>query len=143
MTQIKGKSVLVTGGGSGIGLAVAAGFLAEGARVAITGRDAGKLRKAADSLAGGDRLIYHAADVGVPEQVEALTKKVSERFGQIDILVNNAGMNIKARTLRQLTAESWRQLISANLDGAFYCTQAVLPQMFERHDGLVIFISSI
>src|SRR5262249_26217025 len=65
------------------------------------------------------------------------------RLGRIDILVNNAGLNIKQRAFRELTPETWQLLVGANLDGAFYCMHAVLPQMLERRDGLIINVSSI
>jgi NADP-dependent 3-hydroxy acid dehydrogenase YdfG len=143
MSRLAGKTTLVTGGGSGVGLAVARRFLQEGAKVAITGRDEAKLRRAADELKGGDRLAYFAANVADPRQVEALVRRVGERFGPVDILVNNAGTNIKERAVRQLTPENWRLLIGANLDGAFYCVHAVLPAMLERQDGLIINISSV
>jgi NADP-dependent 3-hydroxy acid dehydrogenase YdfG len=143
MTRLNGKAVLITGGGSGIGLAAARLLLAEGARVAISGRDEAKLRRAADSLAAGDRLIYRAADVGDAAQVEALVKHVTERFKAIDILVNNAGMNVKERAIRELTPASWRTQVQTNLDGAFFCIHAVLPQMLARRDGLIININSV
>ncbi len=143
MSKLTSKTALVTGGGSGIGLAVAQAFLHEGARVAITGRDEGKLRRAAEALAGGERLAFVAADVADPQQVQQLVQRVTQRYGRIDILVNNAGTNIKQRRLRELTTETWQLLLRANLDGAFYCLHAVLPQMLERHDGLIINISSI
>jgi NADP-dependent 3-hydroxy acid dehydrogenase YdfG len=143
MNPLKGKTVLVTGGGSGIGLAVARKFLEQHARVAITGRNEAKLRCAAEALEGGDRLTHHACDVTDPAQVQALVGHVVGRFGPVDVLVNNAGLNVKERTLRQLTPESWSRLIRANLDGAFYCIHAVLPAMLQRRDGLVINVSSI
>jgi NAD(P)-dependent dehydrogenase (short-subunit alcohol dehydrogenase family) len=143
MNTLSGQSVLITGGGSGIGLAAARLFLAEGARVAIAGRDADKLRRAADSLNGGDRLIHRPADVTDPEQVRQLVEDVNRRFGRIDVLVNNAGLNIKERTLRELTPERWRRLLAGNLEGAFHCMQAVLPSMRERRDGLIINVNSI
>ncbi|HXG10917.1 MAG TPA: SDR family oxidoreductase [Gemmataceae bacterium] len=143
MSRLAMKRALVTGGGSGIGLAVARLFLQEGASVAITGRDEAKLRRAADELAGGDRLLYHPADVADPRQVNDLIRRITERFGGVDILVNNAGINIKERSVRQLTPESWDRIIRANLDGAFYCIHAVLPQMLQRRDGLIINISSV
>jgi NADP-dependent 3-hydroxy acid dehydrogenase YdfG len=143
MSRLTGKVALVTGGGSGIGLATAGLLLKEGASVAIAGRDAGKLEKAANQLAGGARLIHQSTDVTDPAQVAALAKRVTLHFGKIDILVNNAGLNIKKRTFRELTVESWQHLVRANLDGTFYCIQAVLPQMLERRDGLIINISSI
>jgi NAD(P)-dependent dehydrogenase (short-subunit alcohol dehydrogenase family) len=75
--------------------------------------------------------------------VEALVREVTARFGGIDILVNNAGLNIKERTFRELTPESWRRLVAANLDGAFYCMKAVVPQMRQRQDGLIVNVNSI
>src|SRR4029077_20163046 len=95
MSRLSGKTALVTGGGSGIGLAVARAFLQEGARVIISGRNEDKLAQAARHLQGGDRLSYHAADVGDPEQVRRLVEEATRRGGRIDILVNNAGLNIK------------------------------------------------
>ena len=143
MSILSGKTALITGGGSGIGLAVARSFLQEGARVAITGRNAEKLKTAAKALAAGDRLTFHATDVADPAQVKSLVTAVMEHFGRIDILVNNAGTNLKERTFRKLTPETWQQLLRANLDGAFYCIHAVLPQMLERHDGVIVNVNSI
>jgi NAD(P)-dependent dehydrogenase (short-subunit alcohol dehydrogenase family) len=140
---LQGKTALVTGGGSGIGLAVARLFLDEGARVVISGRDETKLRRAADFLAGGERLAFFPADVADEGQVQGLVRRALERFGAIDILVNNAGVNIKERSFRQLTPETWRKLLRANLDGAFYCIHAVLPHMLQRHSGLIVNINSI
>jgi NADP-dependent 3-hydroxy acid dehydrogenase YdfG len=141
--KLADKIALVTGGGSGIGLAVARGFLEEGARVAISGRDPEKLRRAADDLKAGDRLLWHAADVGKADQVQDMVRRVQSGFGSIDILVNNAGTNIKRRTFREITLAAWRELIEANLDGAFYCVHAVLPEMLKRRDGVIININSI
>jgi NADP-dependent 3-hydroxy acid dehydrogenase YdfG len=143
MSNLTNKVVLVTGGGSGIGLAVARDFLADGARVAITGRDVAKLRRAAEQLCGGDRLIFHAADVSDPESVHSLVATVTKRLGPIDILVNNAGTNIKARTFKELTPETWKLLVGANMDGAFYCMREVVPQMAARGCGLIINVNSI
>jgi NADP-dependent 3-hydroxy acid dehydrogenase YdfG len=143
MSALKDKGVLVTGGGSGIGLAVARLFLEAGSKVAIAGRNADRLRRAADTLHGGDRLSTFAADVASAEQAEKLVRDATAKMGRIDILVNNAGANIKARTFRELTPESWNYLLGANLQGAFHCTRAVLPAMRERKDGLIIYINSI
>lgn len=142
MQAFDGTRVLITGGGSGIGLATARAFLTAGARVAIAGRDAGKLKAAADELKN-DRLLTHAADATDVAQVRTLVDAVTKAFGDIDILVNNAGANIKARTVRELTPESWDHLIKANLDSAFYCIHAVLPRMLEREHGMIVNISSV
>ena len=116
MSKLVGKTALVTGGGSGIGLATAKLLLAEGAQVAISGRDAAKLRRAVEGLQGGDRLFSHAADVSKPEQVAALVAAVTAKFGRLDILVNNAGTNIKERAFQKLTPESWKLLLGADLE---------------------------
>src|SRR5215472_1119712 len=100
MSKLTGKVVLVTGGGSGIGLAAARLLLDEGARVAITGRNEDKLHRAAVALNAGERLIHQAADVADMGQVETLVQEGTARLGRIDILVNNAGLNIKERTFR-------------------------------------------
>jgi NAD(P)-dependent dehydrogenase (short-subunit alcohol dehydrogenase family) len=142
MSRLTGKTALVTGGGSGIGLAVARTFLVEGARVAIAGRDPDRLRRAAEELAGGDRVMHQPCDVTDPQAVAGLVHAVNDRLGPIDILVNNAGLNIKERSFRELSPQSWRRLLAANLDGAFYCMHAVVPQMRQR-GGLIININSI
>jgi NADP-dependent 3-hydroxy acid dehydrogenase YdfG len=143
MSRLTNKTALITGGGSGIGLASAHLFVQEGARVVITGRDAAKLNAAARTLGTADRVLALPCDVSDPRQVEALVKAVTARFGPVDILVNNAGLNLKQRSIRELTIESWDLLIRANLDGAFYCIHAVLPAMLERKDGLIINVSSV
>jgi NADP-dependent 3-hydroxy acid dehydrogenase YdfG len=143
MSQLAGKGVLVTGGGSGIGLATARLLQGVGAKVAITGRTEGKLRDAAAALNAGERLVWHAADLADPGLVERLVRDVTSRLGAIDVLVNNAGVNIKDRQFSQLTPETWRQLVAGNLDAAFLCTHAVLPQMRQRGAGLIINVNSI
>jgi NAD(P)-dependent dehydrogenase (short-subunit alcohol dehydrogenase family) len=142
MGRLDDRTALVTGGGSGIGLAVARALLAEGAKVAITGRTADKLRTAAESLAGGDRVFWHAADLSEPGPARDLVARVRDRLGPIDILVNNAGLNVKERGFRELTPENWDLLVRGNLYGAFYVTQAAWPQLAERR-GLVVAINSV
>jgi NADP-dependent 3-hydroxy acid dehydrogenase YdfG len=143
MSKLTGKVALITGGGSGVGAATAKLFLQEGAQVAISGRDGEKLRKTAEAIQGGSKLIFEACDVTNPDSVNALITKVTQTFGKIDILVNNAGTNLKARKMRELSIDAWNQLIRTNLDGAFYCIKAVLPQMLERKDGVIVNINSI
>jgi NADP-dependent 3-hydroxy acid dehydrogenase YdfG len=141
MTMLANQSIIITGGGSGIGLAAAKLFLEQGARVAITGRDADKLRRAAESLGGN--VLHHTADVGDAGQVQALVDRVLQTFGGLDILVNNAGANLKERAMRQMTPQRWHQMMQANLDGAFHCVLAAMPHFLERQKGLVINVNSI
>jgi NADP-dependent 3-hydroxy acid dehydrogenase YdfG len=143
MSRLAGRVAVVTGGGSGVGKAVAAAFLREGAKVVISGRDKAKLDAAAAELGAGDRVFAVACDVAVADQCRTLIETATKHFGRVDVLVNNAGTNLKHRAIRELTPEAWDKLIRANLDGAFYCTHYVLPQMFERRDGVVVNLVSI
>lgn len=143
MSKLTGRTAVVTGGGSGVGKAVAAGLLAEGANVVISGRDGAKLSAAAAELGGGNRVHTIACDVAVADQCRQLIEQATARLGKIDVLVNNAGMNLKARTIRELTPEAWDSLIDTNLNGAFYCTHFALPQMLERKDGVVVNLVSV
>ena len=140
MSKLKGKTVLVTGGGSGIGAASAKALLDEGANVAIAGRDQKKLDELAKSLGN---VLAVSCDVSDKDQVKSLIDTVTKKLGPIDILVNNAGTNLKERTFRELTPESWDKLIRTNLDGAFYTIHAVFPSMLARKDGLIINIVSV
>ena len=143
MQSLTGSSVLITGGGSGIGLATAKLFLEAGAAVAIAGRSKQKLDAGAKTLSSPARLSCHAADISEPEQAKSLVQTVEKKLGKIDILVNNAGTNVKDRSFRQLTPEVWQKLLRTNLDGAFYCIHAAFPGMLARKQGLIININSI
>jgi NADP-dependent 3-hydroxy acid dehydrogenase YdfG len=142
MSGLANQVAIVTGGGSGIGLAVARRMLGLGMRVAIGGRSAPKLTKATEELAGGERLAAFPVDVTNAAQVREFVGKVVSRWGRLDVLVNNAGLNIKERSLRELTPERWDLLVRTNLDSAFYCIYEVLPIMRRQQAGLVINISS-
>ena len=143
MSALSGKVAVVTGGGSGVGKAVARLFLANGAKVAIAGRDLKKLEAAAAEFDAGDAVMAMPADISVADECDTLIAAATNRFGKVDILVNNAGTNLKARTLRELTPDAWDKMIRANLDGAFYCMKAVLRQMFERRDGVIVNVVSV
>ncbi|MBA4187991.1 MAG: oxidoreductase [Planctomycetaceae bacterium] len=143
MSKLAGKVAVITGGGSGVGKATAALFLKEGAKVVIAGRDAAKLAAVAAELKAGDNLRTVPTDVTKAEQCQALIDAATKAFGRVDVLVNNAGTNIKDRTMRELTPESWDMMIRTNLDGAFYCTKAVLQQMFDRKDGVIVNVVSV
>ena len=142
MNVLAKQVCLVTGGGSGIGLATAKRLLQQGARVAIAGRSKEKLADAAKQLAS-DNLATYPVDVADADAVQKMVDAIVARWGGVDVLVNNAGLNIKKRTLRELTPEAWNQLIRTNLDGAFYCIHAVLPVMRRQQCGLIVNISSV
>jgi NADP-dependent 3-hydroxy acid dehydrogenase YdfG len=145
MKRLTGKTAIITGGGSGVGLAIAKAYADEGANVVIAGRDAAKLADAAKQLGGtvGGTVVAMACDVSQAKECEQLIAAATKQFGQVDILVNNAGTNLKDRAIRELTPESWDKLIRANLDGTFYCTHYALPQMLARKDGVIVNIVSV
>src|SRR5437868_156685 len=116
MSALQNKVVLITGGGSGIGLATARLFIEKGAKVAISGRNSTKLADNTKGLATRDRLFLQASDVSDPAQVQTLVHNVAKHFGPVEILVNSAGTNLKNRTFRELTPESWQKLLRTNLD---------------------------
>ncbi|MBL9123881.1 MAG: SDR family oxidoreductase [Planctomycetaceae bacterium] len=141
--KLAGKRALITGGGSGIGRAIALLFAGEGCQVAIAGRRLDKLETVAAEYRGTPRILTHAVDVADRTSVDALFAWAARELGPIDILVNNAGINLPKRTMSELAPEDWDRLLSVNATGAYNCLRAVLPQMREREDGLVINISSI
>jgi NADP-dependent 3-hydroxy acid dehydrogenase YdfG len=144
MGQFDDNVVLITGGGSGVGLATARKFFEAGAKVMITGRDREKLIAAIHSInACADNITGLPCDVTDYASVEKLVAATVQAHGPIDILVNNAGTNLKARTMRELSVDDWNRLIRTNLDGAFHCIKAVLPSMLERKNGMIINVNSV
>lgn len=141
--RLKGKTALVTGGGTGIGLGVAVALADEGCRVAIVGRRAEKLQQAAESYRGHSPLLTRAADVGDSTSVAGLFEWVDTQLGPLDILVNSAGINVVKRKTSEVSIEDWDRMMRINASGAFYCIRAALPNMRKRHDGLIVNISSI
>lgn len=141
--KLQGKTALVTGGATGIGLGIAIGLAQEGCRVAIAGRREEKLREAAATYKGQPPLLTHAADVADLKSVEGLFRWTKAELGPLDILVNSAGVNVVRRSLKELSTEDWDYLMRVNASGAFYCLRAVLPEMRERKGGLIVNISSI
>jgi len=126
MAGIDPKRVaLVTGGGTGVGKAIAFGLCAAGWTVTISGRRLEILQDAAAEIRAGTGSDVHAiaADVGEPGSVRALFNDIERRFGRLDLLVNNAGMSAPAVPLDELDVEDWNHVVAANLTGAFLCTQ--------------------
>lgn len=143
MMRLAGKSAVITGGATGIGLAIATSLAREGCRVAIAGRREDKLREAAASWTGDPKILTHAVDVTDRKSVAALFDWAEKTFGKIDILVNNAGINTPKRTMADMPPETWDQVMAINATGAYNCMYAVLPGMRKRKDGLIINIDSI
>lgn len=141
--QLEGKMALITGGGTGIGRAVAVAFAQAGAAVVITGRREDKLQETCALAAGSHPVKFYVADVSDREQVAALVTWTNEAIGRIDILVNNAGVNVVERRMEVIKPEAWDYLMNVNTTGVFNMIHAVLPQMRERRDGVLITVSSL
>lgn len=132
---LSGKTVLVTGGGSGLGLSMAKKFAALGGRVAITGRSAERLSGAAAEIdPSGERVFAHPCDVRDFAQVEALVAAVVERFGGVDVLVNNAAGNFLAPT-EDLSPNGFNAVVQTVLNGTFHATLAVGRAMIAAGRG--------
>jgi len=141
--QLKGKTALITGGGTGIGAAAALALAAQGCRVAISGRREDKLRELASSFQGEPAIVYRVADVADRQSAFDLVDWAQRELGQIDIIVQSAGVNVVKRKLAELDPADWDKLMAVNATGAFNVMHAALPQMRQRRDGLIINISSI
>lgn len=144
MTRLSGRVAVVTGGGQGLGRAIARRLAREGARVAIAQRSPGPLeRAAADIRAAGGEVLAVPTDVAVPEQVERLASATREAFGPIDILVNNAGFNRRKATFTDVDLASWSEVLAADLTGPFLCARAVVPDMIARGWGRIVNIGAV
>jgi NAD(P)-dependent dehydrogenase (short-subunit alcohol dehydrogenase family) len=137
------RGAVVTGGGRGIGAAVARALAAAGARVLIAARHEPEvLAVAAEISRTGGTTWATRCDVADPVSVTALARTAGERLGTVDILVNNAGTASSA-PLHRTTLEEWHRLLAVNATGTFLCTQAMLPGMLERGWGRVVNVASI
>jgi len=137
------KTAVITGGGSGVGRAMALELAQQEWRMAIVGRRAETLQETI-RLAGlhASRLTSHVCDIGDPAAVAAMGKRVLAEFGAVEVLVNSAGTNAPKRALEVLSLEDFHAMMAANLNGAYYCVQAFLPQMRARGSGTIINIVS-
>jgi len=143
MGKLEGKTIWITGAGSGIGEATAHAMAKEGATVALTGRRKEPLDTVAHAItqAGGKALV-EPGDVMDKAMAPAVVERIIKATGRLDILVNNAGTNVTARTFAVLTPENLDTVLQANLNGAYYCVLAVLPQMRAQQDGVLIHTAS-
>ncbi|HEX8634913.1 MAG TPA: SDR family NAD(P)-dependent oxidoreductase [Pyrinomonadaceae bacterium] len=143
--KLEGKIALVTGGGRGIGRAIAFAFAREGAKVALCSRTGVEVERVADEIRRecGVEVHHGVCDVSDPLAVKEFFLSADNAFGRgADILVNNAGIAESAPVTRTDDAH-WRRHLAVNLDGAFYCTRAALPRMLERGWGRIINVASI
>ena len=143
MGALDGKTIIVTGASSGFGEAIALACAEAGARVSLVARRKALLESLAETIqAQGGQALVCPADVSDDAQISAALEQTRAAFGPVDVLVNNAGLNVTERSIADTTAEQWREMMEVNLTSAFVFSKAVLPEMIERGDGLIINLAS-
>lgn len=141
LQDLTGQVAWITGGGTGIGESGAIKLAEAGCQVVLSGRRAEPLEAVAAQIPGD--VSIEPLDVSDNESVIAVTERILERYGQIDIGVFSAGINVKDRNWPVITTDSWNDVINIDLNGAFYCCQAVLPSMRKNGGGVIINVSSM
>ena len=143
--MLKGKTALVTGSTSGIGLGVAQALAAQGAHIVMNGFGDVDAPRAAIEAAGqahGVRVGYHGADMSRASEIEEMMRYASAEFGRVDILVNNAGIQHVA-SVQDFPPEKWDAIIAINLTSAFHTTRLALPAMLAAGWGRIINVASV
>lgn len=143
--QLGGKTALVTGSTSGIGLGIARALAAQGANIVFNGfGDASEIEKLHTGTAAefGVRTAYHNADMSRPDEIEAMMRFAAETFGGVDILVNNAGIQHVA-AIEDFPTEKWDAILAINLSSAFHTTRLALPGMKRNNWGRIINLASV
>lgn len=141
--RLAGRVAVVTGGGRGLGKAIALAYAAEGADLVLVGRGQEELERAAQEVeAMGRRALAVSANVAVPADVDRMVQTALDAFGKIDVLMNAAGQRAVFPTA-ELTYEDWQRVIDVNLTGSFLCSQAVGKTMIERGYGKIIMMGSM
>lgn len=140
---LKGKTAIITGSTSGIGLGIAQGFAAQGINVVINGfGDKGDIEKERAALeAAGVKVAYNGADMSKPDEITAMVRDTLETFGSVDIVVNNAGIQNVA-PIEDFPPEKWDTIIAINMSSAFHTVRAAVPHMKRRGWGRIINIAS-
>ena len=143
--MLKGKTALVTGSTSGIGLGIAHALAAQGANVLLNGfgdAQGAQAQVAAAGQAHGIAVDYHGADMSRPDEIEAMMAFGAQRFGRIDILVNNAGIQHVAK-VEDFPVDKWDAILAINLSSAFHTTRLALPAMQAANWGRIINVASV
>lgn len=142
--MLKGKTALVTGSTSGIGLGIARALASEGANIVINGFGTPDVLKDVERelQALQVRTLYHGADMSQPAEIESMIKAAESTFGRVDILVNNAGIQHVA-PIEAFPADRWDAIIAINLSSAFHTTRLALPRMKQNNWGRIINIASV
>jgi NAD(P)-dependent dehydrogenase (short-subunit alcohol dehydrogenase family) len=145
LPDLKGKVVVITGAGTGIGLAVARGFAAQGAKVAALGRTASRLDAAvAQITADGGEAAALPCDVSDEDQVGRTVAAVLDRFGQIDVLVNNAGFAAdQPARVADLELADWNQVLATTLTGSMLMSKHVARHLTQRREGAIVNVTSL
>ena len=142
--ELKDKIAIVTGGGTGIGKAIALEFAKVGANVVVASRKQENLDKVAAEIKSlGRESLAIATDIRVPEQVDSMVKQTVDKFGRIDILVNNAGAALHFKKAEELSPDEWTAGITLNLTSVFLCSVAAGKVMMQQKSGKIINISSV
>lgn len=139
--DLSGAVAVVTGGGRGLGRAIASGLARHGARLVLCGRNHASLQLAAEEF-DADALV-HVADVSREADVVSLRDAALERFGRIDVLVNNAGVNPIYKPIETTSLQEWQTILDVNLTGTFLCMKYLGAAMAAAGNGSVINISSV
>jgi 2-dehydro-3-deoxy-D-gluconate 5-dehydrogenase len=141
--DLKGRVAIVTGGNGGIGLGMARGLAAAGARVVVAGRDQKKSKAAVEDLTGrGAEAFAVAVDVTDEAAVGRMVGATLERWGRLDVLVNNAGINIR-KPVHELALDEWHRVLDTNLTSAFLCSKAAYAPFKKAGGGKIINIGSM
>lgn len=144
MSNLAGKTAIVTGATRGIGLAVARALLEREVRVVLCARNPFEVERTVASLTGdfGEKVNGVDCDVGNPESVRSLFDHLKRTFGTLDILVNNAGVGVH-RNVDQMSVEEWNATLATNLSGVFYCCHEAIPMLRGKGGGYIINIGSL